>query len=98
MRKSNKVPLNLLAALARFVTGRGVASQNRYCVDEHGVIVPDINCQTSTFGTAYHYVYGGSSDGHIGDVVVGGNVVPSSEDEVTRGGFGYSGYGEGGGG
>lgn len=35
-----------------------------------------------------HYVYGGSSGGHVGDAVVGGS--------VSRGGFGAIGGGGGG--
>jgi hypothetical protein len=98
MRKSSDVPLNLLAALAKFVTGRGDAPETCYCVDEQRRIVPEINCQSSSLGTTYHYIYGGSSSGQIGDTVVGGSTLPSNEGEVIRGGFGYSGGGEGAGG
>jgi hypothetical protein len=94
MRKSSEVPLKLLAALAKFVTGRSDVPETCYCVDEQRRIVPDINCQTSSFGTSFHYIYGGSSGGNIGDTVVGGSTMPSNERGVFRGGFGYSGGGK----
>jgi hypothetical protein len=46
---------------------------------------------------SYHYVYGGSSDGNIGDVVVGGNATSKRESEVSRGGFGFGSGGSAGG-
>jgi hypothetical protein len=80
--------LNLLAALTQFVTGRADTPETRNCVDEEGKIVPDFNCENSTLGMSYHYVYGGSSGGNIGDVVVGGSTTSRSESDVSRGGFG----------
>ncbi|MGA3049512.1 MAG: hypothetical protein ABSD67_22985 [Terracidiphilus sp.] len=97
MRKSREVPLTLLAALTQFVTGRRDVPESRYCVDEAGKIVPDFNCENSTLGMSYHYVYGGSSDGNIGDVVVGGNATSKRESEVSRGGFGFGSGGSAGG-
>jgi len=99
MRKSKEVPLTVLAALAMFVTGCHDTPESRNCVDDQGRIVPDSNCQAySSTGAHYHYLYGGASGGHVGDAVVGGSVTPSSgEAGVSRGGFGHSGGGEGGG-
>jgi hypothetical protein len=98
MRKSLTVPLNLLASLARFVTGRQATPETRVCVDEQRRIVSEINCKGSALGTSYYYIYGGTSDGNLGDIVIGGSTVPKNETGVSRGGFGYSGNDEGGGG
>ncbi|MGA2888421.1 MAG: hypothetical protein ABSE51_10245 [Terracidiphilus sp.] len=98
MRKSNEVRIPLLTALAKLVTGRRDAPESRYCVDEQGKIVPDIRCQSSTFDISYHYVYGGSSAGEIGDIVVGGSTTPRSESGISHEGFGYRSGGYGGGG
>ncbi len=49
--------------------------------------MPDSYCQQHS-SAGYHYIYGGSSGGHIGDMVVGGS--------VSRGGFGSFGHGDGG--
>jgi hypothetical protein len=96
MRKSKAVPLTVLAALAFFVTGCQDRPESRNCVDEQGRIVPDTNCQAySSTGAHYHYLYGGSSGGHVGDAVVGGSATSSSSG-VTRGGFGGGSGGEGG--
>jgi len=101
MRKSAAVPLTVLAAVAAFATGCHHTAESRRCVDAQGRIVPDTNCENHS-GTgaaaflAYHYLYGGSSGGHIGDAVVGGHSTPS-ESGVSRGGFGHGGGGEGGG-
>jgi hypothetical protein len=98
MRKSAAVPLTLLAAVAAFATGCHDTPESRNCVDAQGRIVPDTNCSTTshtgTGGSGYHYIYGGSSGGRVGDAVVGGSSTPS-ESGVSRGGFG-SGGGEGG--
>ena len=75
MRKSHAVPLTLLAAAALAVTG---CHQHRDCIDPQGHKLPDNDCDAGYVGA--HYVYGGSSGGHVGDVVVGGS--------VSRGGFG----------
>jgi hypothetical protein len=93
MRKSRKVPINLLSALAQFLTGRGNAEETCYCVDDQRQIVPGINCQNATLGISYHYIYGGSSEGHIGDLVVGGSTAPHVELGVSRRGFGLNGNG-----
>jgi hypothetical protein len=76
MRRSREVPLALLAAMAVSVTA--CRDQVRDCVDAQGRKIPDTQCQSGYPGA--HYVYGGSSGGHIGDAVIGGS--------VTRGGFG----------
>lgn len=91
MRKSSEVPITILAALALFTTGCRDEVQN--CVDAQGHIVPDSSCQSPPAGAAYHYIYGGSSGGHIGDTVFGGSTTPSSG--IFRGGFGH-GDGDGG--
>jgi hypothetical protein len=95
MRKSREVPISLLATLALFTTGCRTP-ETRNCVDAQGHIVPDIDCQVSAPGTGYHYVYGGSSGGHIGDFVYGGSSTPSDAG-VSRGGFGHGGGGDAGG-
>ena len=81
MRKSREVPLTLLAAVALSMTA--CRDQRRDCVDDFGHKLPDSRCGTGSYGT--HYVYGGSSGGHVGDTVIGGS--------VTRGGFGGIGGG-----
>ncbi|HUA93129.1 MAG TPA: hypothetical protein VL991_11200 [Terracidiphilus sp.] len=58
------------------------------CVDAQNHLLPPSACQTGGT-TGAHYIYGGSSGGHVGDAVVGGS--------VTRGGFGsFGGFGDGG--
>ncbi len=84
MRKSREVQLTILAAIALSVTG--CRNERRDCVDTQGRLQPDSTCQAGMYGA--HYVYGGSSGGHIGDTVVGGS--------VSRGGFGAIGGGSGG--
>jgi len=93
MRKSKEVPITILAALALFTIACH-DSETRNCVDAQGRIVPDTSCQTATPGVPYHYVYGGSSGGHLGDTVLGGSTTPTGG--IFRGGFGHGG-GEGGG-
>src|SRR5579859_6618945 len=96
MRKSKDVPLTLLASVALLAAGCRDIPETRNCVDAQGRIVPEANCRPQPTGAgAYHYVYGGSSGGHIGDAVVGGSTTPG-EGGVSRGGFGHAG-GEGGG-
>lgn len=90
MRRSREVRLTLLAAVALSVTA--CRSEHRDCADAQGRILPDSACQTGGgyYGGA-HYIYGGSSGGHIGDSVVGGSATP-------RGGFGSFGGSHSGGG
>jgi len=86
MRKSSEVPLTLLAAAA--VLTIGCRDQPRHCVDAQNHLMPDSTCEAHSSGSGgFHYVYGGSSGGHYGDMVVGSS--------VSRGGFGHGG-GEGG--
>jgi hypothetical protein len=85
MRKSREVPLTLLAAAA--LASIGCHDRPRHCVDAQSHLMPDANCETHATG-GFHYVYGGSSGGHVGDIVIGAS--------VSRGGFGGGG-GEGGG-
>ena len=87
MRKSADVQLILLAAVALSVTA--CREESRNCVDEQNHLLPASSCQSSAPGA--HYVYGGSSGGHVGDAVVGAS-------SVSRGGFGGIGGGDGGGG
>jgi len=97
MRKSREVPLTLLAVLALFVTGCRETPESRNCVDAQGRIVPDTACEAHSSGMSYHYIYGGSSGGRVGDAVVGGSTSPSNSSGISRGGFGHGGGGEGGG-
>jgi hypothetical protein len=91
MRKSSAVPLTILATLSLFATGCHDAPESRNCVDAQGRIVPDTKCAApSSSGTGFHYIYGGSSGGRVGDAVVGGSTTPS-ESGVSRGGFGHGG-------
>jgi hypothetical protein len=89
MRRSREVQLTLLASLA--VTLTACTPEHKDCVDSQGRILSDSACQAST-PIGAHYVYGGSSGGHVGDYVLGGSNSPHS---VLRGGFGA--HGEAGG-
>ena len=93
MRRSREVKLTLLAAAALSITA--CRPEHRDCVDAQGRIQPDSACQANGGTGGYygaHYIYGGSSGGHIGDSVIGGSTTP-------RGGFGsFGGSGDGGGG
>ena len=94
MRKSREVHVTLLASLAMLVSGCRDVPESRNCVDAQGHIVPDSHCGSSVPGTQYHFIYGGSSGGHVGDTVYGGSATPS--DGVSRGGFGGHGGDAGG--
>jgi len=86
MRKSQDVRLVLLTSIALSMTACRNQPQN--CVDSKNRLLSPSACQTGGTSGA-HYVYGGSSGGHVGDSVVGGS--------LTRGGFGsLGGFGEGG--
>jgi hypothetical protein len=90
MRRSREIQLTLLASLA-LTTLTACRDEPQRCVDAQNRLLPDSSCQVSggTTGTyGAHYVYGGSSGGHVGDTVVGAS--------VSRGGFGGFG-GDGGG-
>jgi hypothetical protein len=85
MRKSRDVRIVLLASVALSMTA--CRDERQDCVDAHNHLLPTSTCHAGTPGA--HYIYGGSSGGHIGDSVIGGS--------VTRGGFGsFGGFGEGG--
>lgn len=88
MRKPREVKLTVLAAVALSMTS--CRTEHRDCVDAQGHLQPDSACQAGGETGGYHYVYGGSSGGHVGDYVLGGSTTP-------RGGFGGIG-GDGGGG
>ena len=92
MRRSREVPLTLLAAAA--LASVGCHERPRHCVDAQSHLEPDADCELHPGVGGFHYVYGGSSGGHMGDTVVGGSTTSSSG--VSRGGFGHGG-GEGGG-
>jgi len=87
MRKSRDVPLTLLAAAA--LTSIGCHNGPRHCVDAQNRLMPDSYCEEH-HAPGVHFVYGGSSGGHVGDVVVGG-----SSSGISFGGFGHGG-GDGG--
>jgi hypothetical protein len=87
MRKSREVKLTVLAAVALSMTA--CRPERRDCVDSQGRKEPDSYCDATGGGGIYHYVYSGSSGGHVGDSVIGGSTTP-------RGGFGAFG-GDGGG-
>lgn len=88
MRKSREVPLTLLAIVALSITACRDEPQN--CVDAQNHLLPSGACQSGSTVPGAHYVYGGSSGGHVGDAVVGSS--------VTRGGFGgFGSSGSGGG-
>ena len=86
MRRSREVHLTLLASLA--VTLTACTPEHKDCVDAQGRILPDSACQASRPAGGIHYIYGGSSGGHIGDYVVGGS---TSSHSILRGGFGATG-------
>lgn len=113
MKRSSHVTLGLLAAAAvAFTTGCRHTPERRDCVDEQNRIAGEQNCvlaeQNRSHGYAgyipYHYMYGGSTGGHIGDAVINGNPAPgmssgSHSGGTSRGGFGsfFGGGGSGGG-
>jgi hypothetical protein len=86
MRKSREVPLTILAAVA--LVSIGCHDGSRSCVDAQSHLMPDQNCAMHPGTGGFHYIYGGSSGGHVGDIVIGGS--------TSRGGFGHGGGGEGG--
>jgi hypothetical protein len=79
MRKSREVQLTLLAAVALSMTA--CRTEHHDCIDPQGRKEPDSYCDATGGHGIYHYVYGGSSGGHLGDSVIGGSTTP-------RGGFG----------
>ena len=89
MRRSREVPLTLLAAAA--LASVGCHERPRHCVDAQSHLEPDADCELHPGVGGFHYVYGGSSGGHIGDSVVG-----ASSSSYSFGGFGHGGGGEGG--
>jgi hypothetical protein len=112
MKKTQHITLGLLAGMAlAFTSGCARRPERRDCVDESGRITGDQNCQiveqrrnSGYIGPQpyFHYLYGGSSGGHFGDVVVNGNPMPGMSSGgggffggIARGGFGSTG-GDGG--
>jgi len=110
MKKTQHITLGLLAGMAlAFTSGCNRQTQRRDCVDMYGRITSDQNCRLAEeqrrtgyggAGSNYRYWYGGSSGGHLGDVVVNGSPSPGSGSGggffssggffggVMRGGFG----------
>ena len=88
MKRTQHITLGLLAGMAlAFTSGCNRQAQRRDCVDMYGRITNDQNCQlaeeqrrTGYGGSVsnYRYWYGGSSGGHVGDVVVNGSPSPGS--------------------
>ncbi len=118
MKKTQHITLGLLAGMAlAFTSGCNRRVERRDCADEQGRIANDQNCQmveqrrnSGYTGPLpyYHYLYGGSSGGHIGDTVVNGNPMPGMSSGgsssassgrvgffggIARGGFGGTGSG-----
>jgi hypothetical protein len=113
MKKTQHITLGLLAGMAlAFTTGcNRRTAERRNCVDETGSITSEQNCQmvedrrrSGYIGPMpyYHYLYGGSSGGHLGDRVVNGNPMPGMSTGsgssgffggISRGGFGSTGSG-----
>ena len=83
MKKTQNITLGLLTGMAlAFTSGCSRRVERRDCVDEAGRIANDQNCQaveekrrSGYTGSLpyYHYLYGGSSGGNIGDQVFNGN-------------------------
>jgi hypothetical protein len=95
MRKSQAVPLTLLAAAA-LSSGSGCDDhprEVRNCVDGQNHIVSDQKCEHPSFYGGYYgggpwgfrYIYGGASGGNMGDTVVGGSATAESEAVVFSG-------------
>ena len=78
MRKSSEVSVGFLSRIAEMLLGPSLILESRYCVDQEGKIVPDSCCENSALGTQFHWVYGGSSRGKMGDTVEGGNREPTA--------------------
>jgi hypothetical protein len=108
MKRTQHITLGLLAGMAlAFTSGCNRRPERRDCVDESGRITGEQNCQMADerrrsgyIGPMpyYHYLYGGSTGGHMGDAVVNGNPVPGMSSGssgffggVSRGGFGSTG-------
>ncbi len=111
MKRSQAITLTLLAAAAAGLTGCRKTEMMR-CVDDKQRIVDDAYCNqqpgqttnTTTPGARpgfvgyypYHWWYGGSTGGRVGDTVMGGASTPTpgtrgvSASGVSRGGFGSS--------
>ena len=110
MKRTQHITLGLLAGMALGFTSGCNRAEHRDCADEQGRIANDQNCQlveqqrrSGYTGSLpyYHYLYGGSSGGHIGDTVVNGNPMPGMSSSgsggffgsIARGGFGSTGSG-----
>lgn len=109
MKRTSHITLGLLATAAlAFTSGCHRTPEHRDCVDERNMIANEQNCQLAdqqrrngySGYVPYHYMYGGSSGGHVGDAVVGGNASPGmgshASSGTSRGGFGsfFGGGGE----
>ncbi|WP_058186301.1 hypothetical protein [Terracidiphilus gabretensis] len=96
MRRSREIQLTLLASLA-LTSLTACRDEPQHCVDGRNRLLPDSSCQVSNRPVGAHYVYGGSSGGHVGDAVVGSSVSRGGFGGSAEGGEGHSGGGEGGG-
>ncbi len=103
MKRTQHITLGLLAGMAlAFTTGCNRQAERRDCVDAANRLANDQACQDADqqrrrggyIGPYYHYLYGGSSGGRIGDTVVNGNPSPGMGRSggifggISRGGFG----------
>ncbi|HUO59163.1 MAG TPA: hypothetical protein VMU24_00755 [Candidatus Acidoferrales bacterium] len=104
MKKSSSVTLGLVASLA--LTFTACRSERQDCVDETNHLSDAQNCRDAEYNRnhgyvgyqPYRWVYGGSSGGHLGDVVFDGNPARGMDhisSGVSRGGFGSHGGGGG---
>jgi len=106
-KRSLQVAAPLLASAALSLMTVGCETQPKRCVDEHNMVVDPSFCQATqsagqngSYGTHYHYYYGGSGGYSPGTYVTGGAYTPTpgvSYSGTSRGGFGGS-AGDGGGG
>jgi hypothetical protein len=103
MKRTSHITLGVVAGMALAFTSGCRSAQHRDCVDANNRIVNDQACNADDdkrrqqgggmgYG-GYHWIYGGSSGGRVGDAVVGGSATPSSGaiGGVSRGGFGGTG-------
>ena len=107
MKKSSQITLGLVASVAMaFTVGCRRSTQAQNCVAADNRIVADSWCdesderQRSNPGMyyPYHWMYGGSSGGRLGDTVFNGSPTPTPGVAISRGGFGSSMKGASGGG
>ncbi|MDR3763480.1 MAG: hypothetical protein P4M01_05230 [Acidobacteriota bacterium] len=106
MKRSQSITLGLLTGMAlAFTSGCRSTPQHRDCVDANNHVINNKDCEDADdlrrrgYGggfSGYHWLYGGSSGGHMGDSVFGGSATPSGGASgffggISRGGFGGTG-------